>query len=470
MSVAELACAYGAKALSPVEVTRHLLQRLEAFNPALNAFYLVDADAALRDAAASEDRWRRGASLGPLDGVPTSIKDALAAIGWPAYRGSRAHRAEAGVWNVDAPAIARLREAGAIFLGKTTMPDFGILPSGYSSKHGITRNPWDLSLNPGGSSSGASASVAAGITPYAIGTDIVGSVRLPASFCGLYGLKPSYGRIPYYPPNDPALAAGPITRTVEDAAIVMNVVTRPDPRDFTALEPSSIDYLSALSGDARGVRIGHVADLGFDITPDRDVSGRVAEAVKVFETLGSVVENVELSFARDDMLSAEDYYRTRCYAEFMTFDEPRRQAATVIREWTAPVRYMSALALFDAMSAMRRMREQTLRALDRFDYLMLPTVHIPPFAAEDPSPDPDNRFDAWGNTFLFNLTEQPAASVPCGFSAAGAPIGMQIVGHRFDDAGVLRMSCIYEKAVGGFPVPDMDRKAFTGMIAEGAQR
>lgn len=459
MSVAELNRAYAQKKLSPVEVTRHLLDRVDTLNPRLNAFYLVAHDSALADARKSEERWRRGAPLGPFDGVPSSVKDALGAIGWPAYRGSLAHSAEIGKWDSDAPAIARMREAGAILLGKTTMPDFGILASGYSSKHGITRNPWKLRLNTGGSSSGAGAAIAAGLHPAAIGTDIVGSVRLPASFCGLFGLKPHQGRVPYYPPNNPALAAGPMTRTVEDAALLMNIVTLPDARDFTALPPEKIDYRLGLENPIKGTRLGVVMDLGFGLKPDLEVQRLCAEAIKVLEKEGCTTVPIDLSFSADDLRMAEDYYRTRCYAEFMTFAPERREAATVIRDWTRPTQSLSARALYEAMNGMRRMREKTVRSGDNVDFIVLPSVHIPPFAAEAPAPNIAAPFEPWCNTFLFNLTEQPASSVPCGRTAAGAPVGLQIVGRRFDDVGVMRMSRAYERAVGGFPHPDFPGNA-----------
>lgn len=456
MSVVALAKAYADKRLSPVEVTRHLLARIDALNPALNAFYLVDPEGALQAAKASEQRWHRGEGLSPMDGVPTSAKDALSSVGWPSYRGSLAHRAESGVWDSDTPAIARLREHGAVFLGKTTMPDFGILASGYSSKHGITRNPWKLSLNTGGSSSGASASVAAGLSPAAIGTDIVGSIRLPASFCGLFGLKPSQGRVPYYPPNNPALAAGPLTRTVEDAAILMNIVTLPDARDFTALEPKKVDYRAALEGPVKGTRIGFVADLGFGLRSDPEVVRLVSEAVKTFAAEGCEIVPLDISFTADELAAAELYYQARCYTEFVTFAEDRREAATVIRDWTRPVGQASADSLYNAMNVMRRMREKMVRISETVDFLVLPSVHIPAFAAEAPAPDAAALFEPWCNTFLFNLTEQPASSVPCGLTGAGSPVGMQIVGRRFDDVGVLRMSRAFERAAGPFPTPAID--------------
>ncbi len=452
MTIAQLGRAYADKVLSPVEVTRDALKRIARFSD-LNAFYLVDEEGALQQAAASEQRWVAGLPLGQIDGMPTSAKDALSSIGWPSYRGSLAHSAETGSWTTDAPAIARLREGGAVLLGKTTMPDFGILASGYSSKHGITRNPWRRDLNSGGSSSGAAVAVAAGLNTAAIGTDIVGSVRLPASFCGLFGLKPSQGRVPYYPPNDPSLAAGPLTRSVEDAAILMNLVTAPDARDFTALEFKPVDYRSSLSMPPNGLRIGFVANLGFGLQPDPEVVKLVAAAAARFEEVGCSVEPVEIAFSAGDFAQAELYYKTRCFAEFSRFAADRRAAATVIGEWTAGAANASARDLFDAMNAMRRMREKMLALFRNTDFLVLPSVHIPSFAAENPARDPAMLFEPWANTFLFNITEQPASSVPCGITTAGSPVGMQIVGRRFDDLGVLQLSWAFEQLSGPFALP-----------------
>jgi aspartyl-tRNA(Asn)/glutamyl-tRNA(Gln) amidotransferase subunit A len=451
-NISGLAAAYGKREISPVEVIGQALDRLERLNPRLNAYFLVDREAALRQARDSESRWRRGEQRSLVDGMPTSVKDGLAARGWPSYRGSIAHR-DPLVATADAPCIARLRDAGAVFLGKTTMPDFGILASGYSSKHGVTRNPRDPRFNSGGSSSGAAAAVAAQIDVAAMGTDIVGSVRLPASFCGLFGLKPSQGRVPYYPPSDPALAAGPLTRCVEDAAILMSLVTQPDERDFTALEFRECNYLAALKQPVAGTRVGFVRHLGFGLQASNEIISRVADAASLLERAGCRVQEIELAFDGADLAHAELYYKTRCFAEFAALPPDDREAATVIRHWTTSVGMHGARELFDAMSTMRRMRQRVHSSFKSIEFLILPTVHIAPFAAELPAPDSERPFEPWANTFLFNVTEQPASSVPCGVTAAGLPVGIQIVGRRFDDAGVLRVSHALEQLLGPFEYP-----------------
>jgi Asp-tRNA(Asn)/Glu-tRNA(Gln) amidotransferase A subunit family amidase len=450
-SIEELAGAYAKRTLSPVDVVRESLMRLGKLNPVLNAYYLVDEESALAAARASEARWRQGTQLSLLDGTPTSAKDALPAIGWPSYRGSLAHR-DPEPATVDAPVIARLREAGAVFLGKTTMPDFGIIASGYSSKHGVTRNPRAPRNNPGGSSSGAAAAVAAGIDTAVIGTDIVGSIRLPASFCGLFGFKPSQGRVPYYPPNDPSLAAGPITRSIADAAIVLNSITKPDARDYTALEPIACDYRAAIDEALPPRRIGVLDGFGFGLNASEEGIRLARDAAKLLEKEGHQVAETVLNFASVDLGQAEFYYKARCFAEFITMPEQRRLAASVIRQWTLPAEQGSAKQLFDAMNAMRQMREKVMALFQSIDFLILPTVHVPPFAAELASPNPD-MFEPWANTFLFNITGQPCSSVPCGTTADGLPLGVQIVGRRFDDVGVLRLSRALEKMIRPFEYP-----------------
>jgi len=447
VSIEELATAYRQRKLSPVDVVNKSLERLESLNPVLNAYYLVDHEGALSAARESEARWHRNAPLSPLDGMPTSVKDALSSIGWPSYRGSRAYQ-DAPLPIADAPAIARLREAGAIFLGKTAMPDFGILASGYSSKHGVTRNPRAPQHNPGGSSSGAAAAVAAGIDTAGIGTDIVGSVRLPASFCGLFGFKPSQGRVPYYPPNDPSLAAGPITRSVADAAIVMNVITKPDARDYTALADAPCDYRAAIDGAIKPKRIGFVETLDFGLHCNAEVVRLVRHAAGLLENSGHQLGDVSVAFSEADLVQAELYYKTRCFTEFMTMPVERRKAASVISDWTKSVEGSSAQDLFVAMNVMRRLRERVMELFSSVDYLLLPTVHIPPFAAELPAPG--DLFEPWANTFLFNITGQPCSSVPCGTTTNGLPVGIQIVGQRFDDIGVLQLSRALEDMIEPF--------------------
>ena len=455
----ELLRAYRQRQLSPVEVVASALARIEETQPRLNAFYEVHADQALREARESERRWRDGSPLGALDGIPTSIKDALPVRGSPSYRGSAANNAAGRSWDVDAPCVARLREAGAISLGRTTMPDFGILASGASTKHGVTRNPWDPSRNPGGSSAGAAAAIAAGIHPLAVGTDIVGSIRLPASFCGLFGHKPSQGRVPYYFPNSPALVAGPMARTVADAALLLTVIARPDRRDFTALPSGDVDYPEALAGDVPRGRIAILHHIGFGPPLDPEVAACFERGVALMAELGFEIVPVASPFEPAQQEAAEWFYRARYGAELSSFPPEVRKLSPVVHDWARPAGDLGAIDLIRHMNTVLRMREQAVRLLDGFAFLLMPTVPVPPYAAELPGLDPARIFDPWSNTFPFNFSEQPAASIACGLTRAnqkcgGLPVGLQIVGHRFDDVGVLRLSRLFEEARGNFPMPE----------------
>lgn len=448
LTAQELSDGYACRRFSPVEVTRALLARTRMLNGRLNALYVVDDEGALAQAAAATERWARGRPLGPLDGVPTTIKDALPSIGQPSFRGSAAHRADSQAFDTDAPAVARMREAGMVFLGKTTMPDFGILASGYSSKHGVTRNPWNPSRTTGGSSAGAAAAVAAGLNPVAVGTDIVGSIRLPASFCGIVGFKPSQGRVPYHPPNSPSLVAGPMARTVHDAALLMNVIALPDARDFTAIPYEMIDYREAVARVPPPCTVGVLAGIGFGLLPDPEVVAALGKAARGLASLGHRLRPLDIAFSPDDLRTAERFYKARCRTEFSAMPAERRADAAVIDRWSAEADEMGATDLYRAFNRLQGMRERAARLIDGCDFLLLPTVTRTAFAAELPGYDASAVFEPWANTFLFNLTEQPACSMPCALSNEGLPIGVQIVGRRFDDRGVLGMARALETLTG----------------------
>jgi aspartyl-tRNA(Asn)/glutamyl-tRNA(Gln) amidotransferase subunit A len=451
LSAGELVTQFRLGTLSPVDVTRAMLDRVEEINPSLNALYLIDTDGALTSARASEDRWRRKAPIGLLDGVPITLKDALLTKGMPTYRGSAAIDVDGAIWDTDAPAVARVKEAGAVILGKTTMCDFGMLAAGVSSKYGVTRNPWNTDYNTGGSSSGAAACVSAGIGPVTIGTDIVGSVRLPGSFCGLVGHKPSQGRVPYYFPSSPSLVAGPLARTVDDAALMMNVLTSDDPRDFSTLPPDGTDYVAELRPIEPPARIGLLTDIGFGLVTDTEVAKAVDEAAAVLENIGFSITKLETPFGPDDDRAPEAFYRVRCLAEFAACPSELQELAPTISKWTEPAHQLTAIDHHRAYTEMMVLREKSMAMMLGLDFLILPSVPVPPYAADVPSPDADRLFAPWCNTFLFNLTEQPAISVNCGFTKAGLPIGLQIVGQRFDDLGVLRMASTYEAAASRQP-------------------
>ncbi|AMD56769.1 hypothetical protein AWN88_00315 [Agrobacterium tumefaciens] len=447
-TAAELAKGFKEKKFSPTEVVEYFLRRIEDINPHINAFYHVAANEARRMAKESAERWMKNAPLSPLDGVPTSIKDALPSIGAPSFRGSLAHNADRQSFEVDAPVVARMREAGMVFLGKTTMPDFGIFASGLSSKHGVTRNPWNLQKTTGGSSSGTAASIAAGLNPLAVGTDIVGSIRLPASFCGIFGFKPSQGRVPYYFPNSPALVAGPMARDVTDASMLMDIIARPDKRDFTALPYDGVGYEAVIHEKISSPRLGFIRSVGFGAEPDPNVLDVVTEAVRVLKSAGYVVEELEVSFSVEDLQAAERFYKSRARAEFNQFSDERRDAATVISEWSAEAETMSAVTLYSDFNRLQSIRERTAALAQDFDFLVLPSVHTPPFDADQPGLGVSRLFEPWINNFIFNLSEQPASSNPCGIVRENLPVGLQIVGQRFADVDVFRLSKSVEELFG----------------------
>ncbi len=439
-SAVDLVAAYRSRVVSPVEITRAAFARLARDNPGLNALYLLDEEGALASARESEARWLRGEPCGLLDGVPTTAKDAVLTRGFPIYRGSAVHNPGGEICQEDAPAIARLREAGAVILGKTTMPDYGLLASGYSSRHGITRNPWSPAHNCGGSSSGAAVAVACGVTPVAVGTDIVGSIRIPAAFCGLVGLKPGRGRVPYYFPNSPSLVAGPLARTAADAALLMNVISRPDPRDFTALPYDGFDYLSALESAPRKGRIGVLEAMGFGVEPVPEVIARLESLVRTLAAEGFALTRLASPFKTGEDAFAEHFYRVRVLSEMKAVADEHWHRVPVISGWIRPAMSLDAVDLYRCEVDMLRIAEKAAALLTNCDYVLLPTYPGEIFSAEAASPDPERPFAPWCNTFPFNLADLPAISIPCGFTRAGLPVGMQIVGKRFDEAGLLGLA------------------------------
>ena len=444
LSAHELSAAYRTRKLSPVEVTRAALARIEAWEPSINAMYVVDAKRALAMAAASQERWRRRRPLSPIDGVPITIKDNIAVQGIPAPVGTAAGDMTPSA--ADSPPAARVREAGCVLLGKTTMPDFGMLGSGLSSLHGITRNPWNLERNTAGSSSGAAAAIVAGYGPLALGTDIGGSVRLPAAYNGIFALKPSLGRVPIYPPYL-GRVVGPMTRTVADAALLMAALSRPDARDYTALPDQEIDWTAALRGGVKGKRLGLMLEAGVGLRSQPAVRRAIARAGKAFARAGAVVEPVAPFFTRDMLTGLDRFFQARLLAEYQRL--PSRRKAKVLPFIAAWCRRAEKLTAVDASRALGQvflMREKAVAAMATFDFLLMPTSPITAYAAGEATPgdNPAKPFEHIGFTAPFNMSEQPACSICAGYDADGLPIGLQIVGHRFDDVGVLRMAHAYE--------------------------
>lgn len=444
LTARQLLDAYGAGSLSPVEVIDAVLARAEAWEPRLAALFLLDAPAARAAARDSETRWRDGRAR-PLDGVPATIKDNVATRGDPMPLGT-APRATLPPAGEDGPPAARLREAGAVLFAKTTMPDYGMLSSGLSSYHRLARNPWDLAMNPGGSSAGAGAAAAAGYGPLHLGTDIGGSIRLPAGWCGVVGLKPSFGRVPIDPPYY-GRCAGPMTRTVEDAALAMRELSRPDDRDGMSLPPQPTDWLD-LDRDLGGLRIGLLLDAGIGSPIEPAVRGVVEAAARAFEGAGARVEPVTPFLTRTMLDGLDRFWRQRSWADIGALPEAERETILpYILRWAEGARGLSGEAVFTGMSQMGAMRDATLRATRDLDFLIAPVSPGPTYPAEQASPlnDPERPFEHIGFTVAFNMSEQPAISVPAGTTPEGHPVGLQIVGRRFDDLGVLRLARAFER-------------------------
>jgi aspartyl-tRNA(Asn)/glutamyl-tRNA(Gln) amidotransferase subunit A len=444
LSAEALAKAYRTGELSPVEVTRACLARIDAWEGKLNAMYIVAAEQALAQAAASEARWRAGMPFSALDGVPITVKDNIAVAGFPAPLGTAAGDMSPSAQ--DAPPVARVREAGCVFLGKTTMPDYGMLVSGVSSLHGVTRNPWNLTRNPGGSSSGAGAGMAAGYAPLALGTDIGGSVRLPAAYNGVFALKPSLGRVPISPPFL-GRVVGPITRTVGDAALMMAALAQPDARDFMALPREKIAW-GSLDADLAGLKLGLVLDIGVGTKPQPAVRTAIEAAAKAFESAGAIVEPVAPFVTPEMMAGLDRFFQARLWAEVeLLAPDQRAKILPFIVAWCRRAEKLTAADAARSFALVVQIREKTVAATGPYDFLICPTSPITAYPATEATPgdDPERPFEHIAFTAPFNMSEQPAASLCAGYDADGLPIGLQIVGHRFDDLGVLRVARAYEK-------------------------
>ena len=454
LSATQLIADFRKKSLSPVEVTAAILRRMERLEPKLNAFVLQDPEGALKAARASEARWQKGEPLGLLDGVPATIKDLFLTRGWPTLRGSTTVKRDQS-WDEDAPPVARLRETGAIFLGKTTMPEFGWKALGDSPLTGITRNPWNLERTPGGSSSGAAAALAAGLGPLALGTDGGGSIRIPCHFTGIPGLKPTFGRVPAYPPSPFGMLAhtGPMARTVQDCALLLNVLAGADLRDPYMLPRDGIDYRKGLEDGVKGLRIAFSPALGYARHIHPEVAAAVARAAKTFAELGAHVDAVDPGFAdpRDAWLTLW-YSGAAKILGHLTADE-RKRLDPGLRVHVERGEKISAVDFLVADAARTDLGRHMQLFHQRYDLLLCPSVAVPALKVGTDLSDPAHQkewIDWTPFSYPFNLTRQPAASVPCGLTSDGLPIGLQIVGPLYADALVLRAMRAFETT---YPAP-----------------
>ncbi|WP_346837240.1 amidase [Microbulbifer sp. SAOS-129_SWC] len=471
MTAVELLQGYKDKTFSPVEVTQALLRQISRCNPVVNAFNLVDEETTLEYARGSEQRYQDGSPRGLLDGVPVAIKDVFLTPMWPTIKGSKTID-PASTLGKEAPAIAALNRHGYVPLGKTTTPEFGWKGVTDNPVDGVTRNPWNPDKTTGGSSGGSAAAVPLGMGPLALGTDAGGSIRIPAGFCGLVGLKPSFGEVPHWPssPFGTLAHAGPLTWTVSDCALLMNVLTEADSRDINAIPRRNIDYREAVKGEPqdllKGLHIAYSGSLGY-VQLDREVEESVRAAAHLLQSLGAEVTEVAPGF--DDPLAPFGHLFYGGAANALR-NIGKRQRALMDPQLVAVAEKASQLSMLDYLAAVNErmaLCERMANFHRKYDLLLTPTLPITAFKAgrEVPEDWSSTRWPSWTPfTYPFNLTGQPALSVPCGFSSDGLPIGLQLVGRRFDDATVLRAGQAYQLAA---PLTDKRPALFTAGAAEG---
>ncbi len=449
MTAVELVAAYGAGELSPVEAAESVLDRIEEADGELNSYCLVDRETTLEMARASEERWRGGHPQGLLDGVPISIKDIFLTKGWPTLRGSRAVDPDQP-WEVDSPVAARLRADGMVFTGKTTTPELAWKAVTDSPLTGVTRNPVDPSTTAGGSSGGAAAAVAAGMGPLAVGTDGGGSVRIPASFCGIVALKPTHGRIPMFPasPFGPLAHAGPMTRTVEDAALLMDILSLPDPRDPTSQAPPRLTFRGELGRDLVGLHVAYSKDLGY-VTVDPEVADICDAAVAKVAAAGLEVADVDPGF-EDPYDAFQVLWAAGAATLLRTMPGARETIDPGLgRVWDEGEKH-SAVEFLQAQAVSAALGITMGRFHQEHNLLITPTMPIVAFEAGHDVP-PGSDVATWPQwtpfTYPFNMTQQPAISIPCGTTAAGLPVGLQIIGPRHSDDLVLAAARMVEQVL-----------------------
>jgi aspartyl-tRNA(Asn)/glutamyl-tRNA(Gln) amidotransferase subunit A len=451
VTAAELLTEYRAGRLSPVDAVKDALTRIDAADGSLNGFCLVDSARALAEAAESEERWRRGEPRGLLDGVPVSVKDLLLTKGWPTLRGSRTIDPDQ-LWDVDAPSVARLREHHAVIIGKTTTPELGWKGVTDNPLTGVTRNPWDPTKTAGGSSGGAAVAVAAGMGTFSLGTDGGGSIRIPASFSGVYGIKPTYGLVPIHPasPFGTLAHVGPLSWTVRDAALALDVLSGVDSRDWSAGPRPDRSFVSAVDSGAgsgiAGMRIGFSPTLGY-VSVDPEVEALVAAAVKAFAELGAEVATIDPGFADPVDAFHVLWFSGAAASTAALTAEQRALLDPGLREVCEQGARYSALDYLEATATRAALGRTMGEFHERYDLLVTPTMPIPAFEAGVETPSGAGRWTGWTQfTYPFNMTQQPAATLPCGFTSAGLPVGLQVVGPRHADARVLAACAAFEQA------------------------
>jgi len=448
LSAVELTQGYRSGSLSPVEVTSALLKRMDSVDPRVNAIIFTDPDTSLRMAAESEARWREGTPLSAIDGVPTTVKDLSAVAGWPKRRGSLTRDPHEPAPE-DTPCVARLREAGVVFLAKTTTPEAGCKVVTRSQIHGNTANPYDLTKTPGGSSGGASAALALGLGPLAVGSDGAGSIRIPACHTNVFGIKPGFGRVPAYPPDIdmPMSVVGPLTRTVTDASLMLEVMSRPEPRDPFMYPVPFVPPTDLVDPDLSDLKIAFSPRLGMNAPlVDARVDALIAEAPSLLADAGAVVEVEDPAWPIDPLIPFTVFWTTACSATVDgTTPENRLLLDVLIRAVAAEGRKVTLPDYFRALEQRMALSAAAKLFFDRFDLLVGPVMPTPPYSVDRDAPRgfADDDWSWCPYTHLWNMTGQPGASVPIGF-VDGLPVGVQIIGRTGGEATVLRAAAAIE--------------------------
>ena len=435
LTATELLARYRDGSVSPVEVVEDVLTRVAAWEPQLCALYAPDPEGARAAAQESERRWRAG-TAGALDGVPVTVKENIATRGTPVPQGTAATALVPAA--ADDPAAARLRTAGAVIFSKTTMPEYGMLSSGVSTFHRLTRNPWDLSKTAGGSSAGAAAAAAAGYGPIHVGTDIGGSIRLPAGWCGLVGLKPTHGRIAVGSPYA-GRAIGPLTRTAPDAALALRVMSGYDPRDHTSIPPASDEF----AVEVEGLRVALLLDAGVGLPVDPEVGAAVSAVAAVLESGGAIVEPIRPVITREMLDGLDRFWRIRSATDIAALPEERRaKVLPQIRSWVASASDLTAADVFHGYSQMGAMAAAVGRVFTTYDVILSPVAPITAFRAElaYPTDDPGKPFEHIAFTVPYNMSQHPATTVNAGWSATGLPIGAQLAVPHHQDLRALALA------------------------------
>ncbi|MEV7198170.1 amidase [Streptomyces sp. NPDC093510] len=460
LTAVQLVDGYRKGEFSPVDAVRAALRRAEETQPTVNAFVRIAAETASAQAEASAERWRRGEPQGLVDGVPVSVKDLLLMRGGPTLRGSRTVSPE-GKWNEDAPSVARLREHGAVFIGRTTTPEFGWKGVTDSPQSGITRNPYDPSRTSGGSSGGSAVAVSVGAGPLSLGTDGGGSVRIPAAFCGIFALKPTYGRVPLYPasPFGTLAHVGPMTRDAADAALMMEVITGPDARDWSQLGAFADGFSAGLGGGVHGLRVAYSPSLGGQVAVRPAVAAAVRRAVESLAAQGAYVEEADPDFS-EPVDAFETLWFSGAARVVQHLSPAQRELLDPgLREICGQGARYSALEYLEAVDVRMDLGRRMGHFHSTYDLLVTPTLPITAFEAgtEVPKGSGHRRWTGWTPfTYPFNLTQQPAATVPCGVDDDGLPIGVQLVAARHADAVVLRAAhALYEAGSAGIAPPSL---------------